>query len=605
MGTANLLSFYNTLFSIEIAVFGIICAVVFVFIQLFLSTYSYKHIGHILKDKWLMLFFFFSITDLLATSLGSFFLSFEQHDMLPRLFFATDLIVTNQFYVFACWLLIFASIIVFVKLIFNNISYLQPHRALFLLTKNIEFSNVRDYLWRRYPLEVPWNLKMKDTIFFIDPEEKKRSKKAEKARLLKEEKALDVELKRVEKVIKTICNRVSTAEDPLVPVRDMMIQFIKKSDISSFEEASSILVSATNSFLKQLPAATSIWSPENDLAKNYSRHVIEILSTLLEVADKEGLISMKKSIIKTSYNISMELFDNKWFGEVDMFGEWWQKIADDSIGYDSFIFKSVIKYYREIGSKFMKIIKTSNARKSDENERLLENLFRYVGWLGERLMIKGPFEESPLFDNYSYSTDYDEYYNCIMSFGDLYNWKRPNLYPLIYFDVLIVIMRRLISIVKNHPDSNLSENIFSIAYAFASFAEKAIAVKHWDGASLAALRISEAYQELKDEGLNKTSNDVIKLLVRIGMLTAANKENEEKARFMSKSLDQWVIDELSKYNENIDEEVKESDIKTIGLNYEAKWTFITQLGSKMGTNFGLMFDPSTGIIYADNDPRRR
>jgi hypothetical protein len=39
-------------------------------------------------------------------------------------------------------------------------------------------------------------------------------------------------------------------------------------------------------------------------------------------------------------------------------------------------------------------------------------------------------------------------------------------------------------------------------------------------------------------------------------------------------------------------------------DHDARWRFITKAGGRLGTNFGLMFDPDTGQIYPDDDPRR-
>ena len=69
-------NFFNTLFGIEVTIFGIISAVILVFIQLIYSNYSYKHISHILRNKYLVLFIIFSTVDLLLTSVASFILSF-------------------------------------------------------------------------------------------------------------------------------------------------------------------------------------------------------------------------------------------------------------------------------------------------------------------------------------------------------------------------------------------------------------------------------------------------------------------------------------------------------------------------------------------------
>ena len=415
----------------------------------------------------------------------------------------------------------------------------------------------------------------------------------------------DEELKRVEAGIEVIKKRVERSEDPMLPIRDMMVQFVKKSDLGSLEESSVLVGRVTETFFKSLPAASKKWKSEDVLVLKYTQHLVELLETVLEVADKERLESAKRIILESSYKIALKLFENRNFDELDKIEEFWQKIADTAIGKSTVLFQNIIGYYRSIGEMLFELPKDSVSSKPIDSETIIDNLFRYIGWLGERLLIKLPLEETPLFSNLAYSTEYDDYYNCLMTFSDIYNRGYPKAYPLIYFDALIVVMKRLVKIYKKDKKSRLNENIFSITRAFSSFAENAIRVENGSGASLAALRIKETYEELKDAGLDKEANNVIELLVRVGMIAAANKGKLKTATFMGKPLDQWVIEELVNANEDIAGEVSESYIKTMDGDHETRWGFVVELGKRMGTNFGLMFDPADGKIYADDDPRRR
>jgi len=504
-------------------------------------------------------------------------------------------------------LLDFEAILFFIILIVKDISYLQPHRAIFLLLKNTSYNQIRDFLWKKYGLEPPYNLKFR----FVGPilediKRPKEPKKTKEARLKKKYQEEDEELKRIEAEINIIIKRVEHSEDPMLPIRDMMIQFIKKSDLSSLEESSVLVGQITKTFFKSLPKTSKKWKPENVLALKYTQHLIELLETVLEVADKERLESAKRILLDSSYKIALKFFENRNFSELDKIEELWQKIADASIGKSTVLFQNIIGYYRNIGEMLFKLLKDNAYQKPIDGEIIIDNLFRYIGWLGERLLIKLPLEETPLFRNLVYSTEYDDYYDCLITFSDIYNNDQPEAYPLIYFDALMVVMRRLVKIYKNDKKSQIYENIFSIAYAFSSFAKVAIQVENGDGAFLASSMIKETYKNLKDAGLDKEANDVIKLLVRVGIIAAANKDKLVTARFiMDKPLDQWVIEELANAHEDIADEVIESYIKTTGGSHETRWGFIAELGKRMGTNFGLMFDPTTGMLYADNDPRRR
>jgi hypothetical protein len=343
------------------------------------------------------------------------------------------------------------------------------------------------------------------------------------------------------------------------------------------------------------------------LLGNFTQYLIEHLSTLLEIADKEGLESAKKVVLFVSYGYATKCFEKGSYQELDQIHKFLQKIADTSIGKSTIIFQSIMEQYQTIGEKTFDLLEENPQEIQGDNRwEVLDNIFRNVGWLGERLLMRLPIEDSPLMTNYDYSTEYDALFNCLLSFTDQYRRDQPRAYPLIYFDALYVVLKKLVSINRNARISHLDENIFDCVYGFAAFAEVAIQVGNTRGAALAALKIKESIDEIKKAGLDDLANDAIKLLVKIGMLAAGNKENLQRVDFLSNSLDLWVVDKLVESGANIEGEVFDSYIHTFdGNNHDAIWDFITKLGVRMGTNFGLMFDPATGKSYSDNDPRRR
>jgi hypothetical protein len=54
--TDSMIGFCKNLFAVEIAVFGIIAAAIFVFIQVVYSHFSYREVGGILKNVFLVLY---------------------------------------------------------------------------------------------------------------------------------------------------------------------------------------------------------------------------------------------------------------------------------------------------------------------------------------------------------------------------------------------------------------------------------------------------------------------------------------------------------------------------------------------------------------------
>ena len=229
MDNANLINYYSLLFSTEIAVFGIIGAVILVFVQLVYSNYSYRHISHIIKNTYLILFLFFSVIDLVITATAIYILVVGVFGPFTVIEHWLESLVVNPIYALACLLLIFVSISFFIILIVKNIAYLQPHRAIFLLAKSIRYKDIRNFIWKKHTLEIPYNLTNRrvailySSFYAALSDEDKEEQNPDSDNELE---ILDKQIQTIKSEIQILKLNVANAEDPLLPVRDMMIQFI-------------------------------------------------------------------------------------------------------------------------------------------------------------------------------------------------------------------------------------------------------------------------------------------------------------------------------------------------------------------------------------------
>lgn len=608
MRNANLLDYYNLLFTTEIAVFGIISAVILVFVQLVFSNYSYRQIWHVIKDRWLLLFFFFSSVDLLMTSGAVYFLVWGRSSLLAGAYSYLQPVVRHPLYALACLLLIFVSICFFVVLIVKNINYLQPHRAIFLIAKGIAYEDVRDHLWKTYELEPPFDLRWVYTGFPFEDDASGETEEERRARLNNEVEARNQELESIQRQIDSIKRKVADAADPLLPMRDMMIQFVKRSDISSLNEASNVLSTISADFITRVPVASDAkWLPEGSLPKAFTMELIETLETLMEISDKEGLESAKRETLEVSFSYATHLLDLGYFQELERVEAMWRKVADDSLGVSPTIYQQVINYHCKVGERVLHSFREQPANGLENRKRVLDRVFQSIGWLGERMLVKVPLEDSPIMTNLTHSTEHDALFNCLLGFSDTYNYEHPTSYPLIYFDALFVVFLKLIQTHDEQRHGKHDDDLFVLMFAFSSFAEKAIEAQNSQGAALAALNLWKAYKELKDAELHKKARDAINLLVGVGMLAAAHQSKLEGVDFLNGPIHEWVLGKLVEVRENVEDAVMQSYLKGIGSEqgHDDRWTFITRLGQQLGTNFGLAFDPATGEIFPDDDPRRR
>ena len=604
----NLLNYLNTLLGIEVAIFGIISAVIFVFIQLVYSNYSYKHISHIIKNAWLILFFVSSVLDLILTSFGGYFLSVDSQNIYPKLYSFAVTSITNPLYGLTCLILMLVSILFFTILIVKNITYLQPHRAILLLAKNIHYGDVRDFIWRKYDLEPPYTLRFRIVPYLITEKGSKKTEENRKANQKKKEKEDDKKLLVIEKQIKAIKKKTANVEDPLISIRDLMIQFIRRTDLSSLSEACNRLLSVSNIFINNVPnKKADKWSPEDVLLRNFTHYLIEMLSTLLEIAEKEGLESAKNIVLIVGYEYSSTMLQKRNYSEIEIILEFLQSIADASIGKSSIVFQNIMRHFQTTAEGIFDSLKNKPGNEEQDGRlRILDTIFRSIGWLGERLLTKLPIEDTPIMMNYDYSTNYGSLLNCLVSLGDRYDHDHPNLYPLIYFDAIYVVIKKLIKINKVEDLRRLEENIYDFAFAFRSYAESAIRVGNINGAYLAAMRIKETYEIVKEASMDKLAENVIKLMVRIGFMAASIKDKLSTVSSMVKPLEQFAADALVESGVSIKDEVLDNylDINS-HLDHDASWNFLVNLGMRLRTNFGFTFDPSTGKMYPDDDTRRK
>jgi len=271
----------------------------------------------------------------------------------------------------------------------------------------------------------------------------------------------------------------------------------------------------------------------------------------------------------------------------------WKKIADDSINNNKKLFKIIIYFYKDCCERLFE--------NYDENERFVENIFRDVGWIGERLLTKKDFEVKPLMMDLDYYNEYDELLELLISFEDKYK-EHSSSYPLIYFDAIDVTYLRLIEIfVKNTENFDIKDNLFSLSYVYFSFGLEAMKTGNSRGAGLAAIRLYNNFKKLKDKNLNNEAKDIIKLLINFGAYSFDYQESLESVDFLGETIAEFLINKISIEDDFITEissELKEIIIKSYDFkNKKSAWDFIKNLGKKMSTNFNFRFDFNTGEDY--------
>jgi len=249
--------------------------------------------------------------------------------------------------------------------------------------------------------------------------------------------------------------------------------------------------------------------------------------------------------------------------------------------------------------------------KGEDERKCLDEVFRHLAWLAERLLQKKGVEPKPLIYDTTYQNEYDAIFNCLQEFGYKYGSNLPQSYPLIYFDAIYVLFNSLVGLyssgdVPKIERANVKNHMFSCTFIYFTFASAAIKEGNSNGVALAAVNLEQAYTRTVELGAEEIAKDIIGEITRLAVLTGANPDKLKGGTFLNGSVPEYLEKVLinSPYRSNIENEVSESYI-SIEAEHGNKWEYIKKLGVKMGTNFRFMFDEITGEDYSSEDPRRR
>ncbi len=589
----SIATFYQMLFTAEIAIFGILAAALFVFVQLVYGHFSYRHISIVLKSPSLFAYGVLSITTLLITGMASFSLSFQRHDLLPGHNLGLQNLFIDESVAIIIFSSFFLSLILFASYAFFSIWYLRPHKMAQILRRKIKIKDIRDYLLKQYGIPSPELVAMRIGIAhsIVDGDceidsQIEDSEAPAKAR---------AEYNHLERQVKD-------TKDPLEILNALILRSINEADVTSLNEMRHVVHDIAKEFFKTYKEmetdSKAVWSPDDGISKKFLEYLTDLLRTYIEMSDRQNLESAKIIFLEMSNDVLKEILPFNEAHEMEIVLNFWKNTGDSAINQSPRIFSKVISLYCMLAD-------TAFDDGIDERARWLENVFRHLGWLGERLFSKKQLEEKPIMSDTTYSNEFDDLINAVWSYEHSYNNSYPNAYPLIYFDLIYVIFRRLVDVYKKKRLYEVKNLLFSCTYTYSSFAIEAIKKGNSKGATLAAMRMKENYEHLMKNNLYDVARDIVGQLIDVAAHAASHANQLTPVEFLREPIDEYLASVIinSVFRDKIQGEIVEAHIKVPG-DQELKWKFITNLGVRMRTNFGFMFDPENGKIYPEDDSRR-
>jgi len=604
---SSITDFYNTLLSTEIAVFGIMTAALFVFTEMVYGQLAYKGVSAVFRSRLLWFSIVLGGATFLFTAAASLLLSFPSFDFVPHFNFGSRQFFRNGYAGFASLASFLLSVGLFIILVIRNGQYLRPSRVALLVGRKVTPQQIRDYLLQRYgvpnPDEYPYVLRVYKSVGLREPVgdvslvirglNLDEIAPADSEMDNERKQMLDEKLAAYREEYKTLIEKRKHTDDPLAVLTVLLIRAMDGFDIATVEEGIRVLTNSSKDLIAAYgKTSTEPWDPDDKLTVKYVEDLLTRIHMYYEHCDTHHYEYARLSILDVTYEIALLCAGKSLQEETKEILRFWKKTADESIGRIPRIFSAIVRYYEDI---FRQLINDH----TDDNKEILDEVYRHIGWLGERVLAKVGVQEKPLMADDHYDTEYDSVINAVLSFGHLIEEKTPDGYPLIYFDAIDVVFRQLvrISLAYGHMSSGrrLKENLFSLVHRYISFARVAISGGNTKAAELSVIRLKDSYERLKDGGVDETAEDLIECLAELGGDAAGAGDRLGRVSFLSKNIPDFIIDIVasSSHQSKLRGAAIEILIRGTG-GFEERMDFLKNLGRRLQTNFGLNFDWRTG-----------
>lgn len=556
---------YTSIFGTIVSVFGISVATIIALTQVLQPVISHAQAWGLLKSRTVI---FTGLSMILSAGLCTV--------AIVGLTYPHDIgfneVLGSMWFLVVLIILIFSSVVMTIKVIYQQSSLLIPQNALKHFKDNLDMEQVSKYFTYKGSTR-PFPPTSKYLVVFTYKDKGETSDEDRK-------KAEEEELKKYEKELANY-ERLQTEgvhlENPLIPLESYLTAHIKKGDLFSFVAT-----------LKTFESIITDLTADNNC--RYLGQVIayycKALERMSESATINGGLSFIFEAVESSHRVALTLI------EIDpalttSIQAYWENTAQDSMGEYPLVFKRIMESYRECGELILKMDKSTRR----EAYPPVEDIFRSLGRLGERYLESHAPERKTIMQD-PHGTEFGSLVNTALSFGWVYsNNNAETSYPLIYFDMLYVIGKRLIDYYKPSNDSDsyasdISNTLFSLMYEHLSYGEAACLANNNDGAwlSVRGLRCFIEIFESSKHG-DELKKDALSAVLSLG---AAAYVNNVKKTALGSTQD-YVLEVLRGHSlgVNLSHEGFEIYVRSGGDNMEKTNEYLKTVGLILGTNFNL------------------
>lgn len=545
-----IVNIYISIFGVIVTIFGISIAAIIALAQVLQPVIHHSQIIKLLKNRFMcLLLLLMTISTLLC--LGAITLLAYPHNIFPSSNLGINAYPLSLIYFIVTLLFIFSAIVLTVYVIYQQSSLMTPTNALNHFRKGINSSVLKKYLQyisSEKPMP-PINL-----IFFKENSDKEEDEEAEEA--------VNKEYREKLADYKSIQESGKNLENPLLPLESYLSRNLSSGDLVSFTATLATFNGIVREFI------------EDEGNKNYAlkltAYYSKVLERICESASGEGSASFVYQCVESSREIAQLLVNLNPLC-ISNIQSFWQNLALDTMGRTPIIYKQLLDAYRELG---IEMISSGFAESDNQDETgAVENIFRSVGWLGEMYLTKYKPESKQIMMS-DYQTEFDFLAEALLSFGWEYSSRHSKgSYPLIYFDALYVVIKRLMKYYESEDSTpDIHSTLFSLMYEHLSYGEAACRDKNDDGAWLAMRGLKSCLEIFSS---NKSSGGLIKetldAVLRLGCYAYVNGLTKPTKRISLDAIHEYGFKILDEYATGIDlsNEAHEIFVKSATGNFDA------------------------------------
>lgn len=580
--TTELIGLYTNLFVITMTTVGILLASLIALTQLLEPFLVSKTSQKLVHPVTLLLSVIALCLTVVATLPPMVLLAMKPHNFIGWADLGINNWFTNQWYVVAAVILLITSAGLVASFIYQVSRFLVPANALEFLHNLNSVSALKDYFHKsgatRPVRPVRYVTKQEEGGEFFIIEE--ADEESDRAAAKKYEAAV--------KKYETDKVKLAKMENPLFPIEAYLIRTIQKGNLT--------IVSNTLKTFESVIGDLAADKKYGDLS-SLVRYYTSVLENANEISHANGLQSVSTELLESSSRVVDILIKENEVAPLDVLLEFWVAMANVSIALNPTVFKRAVSIIGESGQSILKNTEYEWESISD----FADNVSRALGLLGEKLLAEGPPEKKAMMIGDS-ETRFNTLVNAVLNIGWDMHSKRADVYPLIYFDCLYVIAKKLAPYCKDEEDydRDIGDSLFSLMYELFSFGEAAITAGNLRGAGLALLKLEEHLKIAEQNNLERHKQYALDEVLRLGALAevADIKGVPEFWYGDGDNLADISIHLLRKYisGHTLDKEAYEVLIKTsTSGKHDQMMGYLRRAGRALGTDFGM------NLSEEDND----